>query len=255
MKLKQIPRIISLALALCGGVSLVACRAAPPYTILETKEHDASLYTQGLIVDGDDLIESGGQYGKSRLVRYNAESGQVSQSARLPATIFAEGIHLLSGSIWLLTWQENCVYRIDAKTFSIRQKFPVQTEGWGLTHNGQHFIQSDGSDTLFFRNSSTFAVEKTISVRDGERACYNLNELEFAKELVWANVYMTSTILAIDPNSGEVVLSLDLSDIAARHKDSDPGHVLNGIAYDPARDAFWVTGKCWNKRYLIQIQP
>ncbi len=248
--LKQKLQILFLAI---GSLSLVACRVGKPYEILETKDHDPTLFTQGLIVDGDDLIESAGRYGRSRIVRYNAETGNVSKSSPLPNSIFAEGIHQLDDSIYLLTWQEGRAYRLEASSFLIRQVFPVETEGWGLTHDGQHFIQSDGSDKLYFRNSSTFKIEKTITVHDGGQPLHMLNELEFAGGLVWANVYMTPIIAAISPDNGKVVLRLDLSELTARHSDGTPGHVLNGIAYDSERDAFWITGKCWNKRYLITI--
>jgi glutamine cyclotransferase len=223
------------------------------YTILETADHDAALYTQGLIVDGDDLIESAGLYGESSLVRYNAATGNVLQRKALPAYLFAEGIHHYNGSLYLLTWQEHCAFRLDSETFIAQQLFTLETEGWGLTHNGQFFIQSDGSDVLFFRNSETFKVEKKLPVREGARPRDKLNELEFAHGLIWANVYMTPLILAISPDDGHVAYTLDLSALADRHADIDSGLVLNGIAYDPQRDAFWVTGKCWNKRYLLKI--
>lgn len=251
MHLKQKCGVLTL-IALTTLV-LTACHSEKPYKILETKDHDPTLFTQGLIVDGDDLIESAGLYGQSKIVRYKAETGELIHSAPLPKTIFAEGIHQLNNSIFLLTWQEGRAYRLEADSFLIRQVFPLKVEGWGLTHNGEHFIQSDGSDTLYFRNSSTFEIEKTVSVHDGSQPCHNLNELEYARGLVWANVYMTPEIVAIEPDSGEVVFTLDLSELADRHKDGDPGHVLNGIAYDSKRDAFWITGKCWNKRYLIKI--
>lgn len=234
-------------------LALTACHSEKPYKILETRDHDPTLFTQGLIVDGNDLIESAGRYGQSKIVRYKAETGELIHSAPLPKTIFAEGIHQLNNSIFLLTWQEGRAYRLEADSFLIRQVFPLETDGWGLTHDGEHFIQSDGSDKLYFRNSSTFQIEKTITVHDSGQARDMLNELEFANGLVWANIYMTPIIVAISPDSGEVVFKLNLSELTSRHLDGNAGHVLNGIAYDPARDAFWITGKCWNKRYLIAI--
>jgi glutamine cyclotransferase len=256
MCVKQKLWVQSLALAVLGCLSLSGCRAEHPYAVLETKDHDPTLFTQGLIVDGEDLIESSGLYGQSKIVRYNAETGDVINRSPLPSSIFAEGIQRLDDSIYLLTWREGRAYRLEASSFLIRQVFPLETEGWGLTHDGQHFIQSDGSDQLYFRNSSTFQVEKTITVRDNGQPQPMLNELEYANGLIWANVYMTPIIVAISPDRGEVVLELDLSELTARHSDGNPGHVLNGIAYDSERDAFWITGKCWSKRYLINIgQP
>lgn len=254
MNLLQKIRIVALLSVWFIGPSLFAATEKAAYDILETKDHDASLYTQGLIMNGDDLVESSGLYGKSKIVRYNADTGDVIHSADLPYSIFAEGIHQLDNSVFLLTWQKRCAYRLDAETFAIQETFEITNQGWGLTHDGQHFIQSDGSSVLFFRNSSTFAVEKTLIVHQGRTRIPKLNELEMARGFVWANVYMSPIILAIDPESGQVVFVLDLSELNARHRDADPGHVLNGIAYDPERDAFWVTGKCWNKRYLIDIK-
>ncbi len=254
LELKQTIRTRGLVPFLLTGIlTLTGCRAEKPYEVLETKGHDPSLFTQGLIVEGNDLIESSGGYGNSKLIRYNAETGKLLNSAPLPKTVFAEGIHQLDNSIVLLTWRENRAYRLDADTFLIRQVFPLETEGWGLTHDSRNFIQSDGSDQLYFRNSSTFKIEKTITVRDAGEPQDRLNELEFAKGLIWANIYTTPMIVAIEPNSGEVVFTLDLSELTAKHHSNAPGYELNGIAYDPARDAFWVTGKRWNKRYLIKI--
>jgi glutamine cyclotransferase len=223
------------------------------YEVLETKPHTLSLFTQGLIVDGEDLIESSGRYGQSRIVRYNASTGEQIRSTDLPSFIFAEGLAQYSGSLYLLTWREGRAYQLDPKTFDITTQFSIKTEGWGLTHNGKHFIQSDGSSTLYFRNSNTFKVEKRLLVYEGSRRRGNLNELEYAHNLIWANVYMSATILAISPIDGKVAFSLDLSELTQKHRSRDSNHVLNGIAYDPKRDAFWVTGKCWDKRYLIKV--
>ncbi len=255
MKRWMADRWRAFVLTVVSGLSLTAAAygATATYTVLETAVHDTSLYTQGLILDGDDLIESAGLYGESCLVRYNASTGSEIQRKALPAHIFAEGIHQYNGSLYLLTWKEHRAFRLNPETLMARQQFPLETEGWGLTHNGTCFIQSDGSDVLFFRNSETFKVEKKISVREGTRPRDLLNELEYAHGLVWANVYMTSLIVAISPDDGQVACTLDLSALAARHEDIDSGLVLNGIAYDPRRDAFWVTGKCWPRRYLIKV--
>lgn len=235
-------------------VSLSAHGVSAAYTIIETAEHDPSLYTQGLIVDGNDLVESSGRYGRSKIIRYNAATGKEIHQASFPASIFAEGLEQHNESLYLLTWKENIAFRLHPDTFAVLQKFKLETEGWGLTHNGEHFIQSDGSAWLYFRNSKTFKVEKKMIVQGDMRYWRNLNELEYAKGLIWANVYMTPTILAISPD-GRVAYTLDLSAITAKHRSNDSNQVLNGIAYDPERDAFWVTGKYWNKRYLIRVTP
>lgn len=238
-----------LAIFLCLGASAKEAT----YEILETKEHNTTLFTQGLIVDEDNIIESSGLYGQSRIVRYKAATGELIRSTPLPTFIFAEGLEQYNGSLYLLTWREGRAYQLNPADFSITAQFPIKTEGWGLSHNGKHFIQSDGSSTLYFRNSDTFKVEKRLLVYEGSRRRGNLNELEYAHGLIWANVYMTSTILAISPEDGKVAFSLDLSELTKNHRSRDANHVLNGIAYDPQRDAFWVTGKCWNKRYLIKV--
>jgi glutamine cyclotransferase len=248
-------KAVVLLLLICGASAARVFAAEATYKILKTADHDPALFTQGFMVDGDELIESAGLYGQSRILRYKIATGKVIKNQPLPASVFAEGLHQLNDSVYLLTWQEGCAYRLDAADFSIQERFELETDGWGLTHDGKYFIQSDGSNVLFFRNSSTFKVEKQLPVYNGMRRLNDLNELEYARGLIWANVYMTSSIVAISPDNGRVVFSLDLSPIAARHKDGNPGHVLNGIAYDPRRDAFWVTGKCWDKRYLIQINP
>ncbi len=248
-------RALALTAVFCGGLATSACGAEASYELLETADHDPSLFTQGFIVDGDELVESSGRYGRSRILRYKTATGEVIRNKPLPSFVFAEGLHQLNGSVYLLTWKEGCAYQLDAEDFSVQRSFKLETEGWGLTHDGHCFIQSDGSNILFFRNSTTFQVEKKVPVFEEIRPRNQLNELEYANGLIWANVYMTATIVAIAPDSGQVVFSLDLSELTARHKDGNPGHVLNGIAYDPQRDAFWVTGKCWNQRYLIRVHP
>lgn len=239
--------------AFCAIMTTSAHGLTAAFEVLETVEHDSSFFTQGLVIHEKELFESSGLYKKSKIARYNIETGELIQSTPLPRSIFAEGLHYYNDSLYLLTWREHRAFRLDPTDFSIQQTFTLKTEGWGLTHNGQHFVQSDGSDVLRFRNSSTFETEKSLSVRDGSQPQRNLNELEYAHGLIWANVFTTPFILAISPTNGQVAFSLDLSSLTKKHKDDDANHVLNGIAYDAKRDAFWITGKCWTKRYLIKV--
>lgn len=223
------------------------------YEVIATKEHDRRIFTQGLVLKGKVLTESSGLYGKSFLIQYDVETGAVERRIDLPRQYFAEGITEFNGLFYLLTWQAGRVLVLDAQSLRQVATQPFTGEGWGLTHNGQHLIMSNGSDTLSLRNAGDFSVVDTLQVKDGDRPVHQLNELEFAEDLIWANVWQEPVILAIDPQTGAVKGTADLSELV-RPNNTHPGQsVLNGIAYDPDQRAFWITGKWWAKRYLVRF--
>lgn len=223
------------------------------YEVIATKEHDRRIFTQGLVLKGKVLTESSGLYGKSFLIQYDVETGAVERRIDLPRRYFAEGITEFNGLFYLLTWQAGRALVLDAQSLRQVATQPFTGEGWGLTHNGQHLIMSNGSDTLSLRNAADFSVVDTLQVKDGDRPVHQLNELEFAENLIWANVWQEPVILAIDPQTGAVKGTADLSELV-RPNNTHPGQsVLNGIAYDPDQRAFWITGKWWPKRYLVRF--
>lgn len=241
------------------------------YTLLDTLPHNRHSFTQGLIVDGDELIESSGLYGKSFLHRYPITNGGPAadqskvQYKLLPKHLFAEGIALVDNKLYLLTWQNRQALVLNPHTLATENVFRYRGEGWGLsafpqTTAGREQIQlvmSNGSDQLSFRDPETFSVLRTLRVTDQGQPLHNLNDLAVAQGLIWANVWYSTEIVAIDPDSGEVVGKIDLRAQADEqpdtHPTTHPDNVLNGIAWDEQRQGFWVTGKRWAKRYFIRV--
>lgn len=239
------------------------------HTVLETLPHSRRSFTQGLIVDGDEMIESSGLYGKSFLHRYpvvgNTDKHDHKNKAQykaLPRTIFAEGITLWNNKLYLLTWQNGQALVLNPRTFELQQRLEYEGEGWGLAtfvHNEDgkdqaQLVMSNGSDQLTFRDVETFAALRTLAVTDQQRPVHQLNDLTVAQGLIWANVWHSTKIVAIDPYSGVVVGKIDLRDLAAEQPSAHPEDVLNGIAWDEQRQGFWITGKRWAKRYLIRVE-
>ncbi|MEX1033883.1 MAG: glutaminyl-peptide cyclotransferase [Cellvibrionaceae bacterium] len=239
-------------LAFCGQL-LAAVEYQ--YTVLEKDTHDPRIFTQGFVLDEGWFYESSGHYGRSFLVRYpvDGESG-AEQRLALPRDIFAEGITVIDERLYLLSWKAGKAWVLDKNNFSVLATHGYNGEGWGLTHNGEHLIMSDGTDILRFYSIDDFALQHTVKVRlDGEPV-RNLNELEYRDGLVWANQWQSNNIYVINAESGKVEAIADLEELqkasAARAGES----VLNGIAYDRKRDAFWITGKYWRHRYLLQFE-
>lgn len=239
--------------------------AAPiPFEILAERTHKPTLFTQGLLVDGDYFYESSGLYNKSLLVAYPiAEpastwakiSAPFSKKQTIPAQYFAEGLALLDDKLYLLTWQEQTLLIYDKATLNHLKSISYKGEGWGLATNGKQLIRSDGSDTLYFHNANDFAVTKTLTVTDQGKAVSKLNELEFANGFIWANIWYQDRILQIDPATGTVVGEIDLSSVKQKLQLNSSEQVLNGIAWDEKRNAFWITGKNWPKMFLLRITP
>lgn len=227
------------------------------YTLLQEAAHDESLFTQGLILHREHFTESSGLYGRSFVRLYHAQTGQIQQEIKLPRKHFAEGLVRVDSLIYMLTWKAGILYVLNAETLKPRYQLRYKGEGWGLTFDGERLIMSDGTDKLYFRDKKSFNILETISVRrklpDGsEKPVSWLNELEYANGSIWANVWHSSTLLRIDPKSGQVSGTVDLDDLVKLNF-RRAGMTLNGIAYDSQRAAFWVTGKHWPKRYLIKI--
>jgi len=224
------------------------------YEVITSKDHDTRLFTQGLIVHGDTMIESSGLYNKSFVRIYHTDTGDILKQKALPADIFAEGLTLMANQLYLLTWRKGILFVLDPDTLSIAKTLHYQGQGWGITHSNKLLYTSDGSHVISARDPETFAVIKRLAVKHPQHGRLNsLNELEYARELIWANRWQTNWIYAINPNNGELVGELDLTELVPSLFQNNRQQVLNGIAYDPKQDAFWVTGKNWPVRYLIRI--
>lgn len=228
--------------------------AALSYTVAAVFPHDTSHFTQGLVFYKGQLLEGTGNYGKSKLLQTNLKTGKAVKEVALDKQYFGEGITVLNDTVYQLTWKENIVFLYSAKDFKKLNEFPINTEGWGITHNGKELIVSDGSSNLYFYDPSTFRLLRTQGVTEDGSPAVNLNELEYIDGFVYANQWQYNYILKIDPNSGQVVGKLDLSALNDRAKAKNPqAEFLNGIAYDDEANKVYVTGKDWPEIYEIQF--
>lgn len=234
------------------GVLFSALSSAADYQLLETRDYTKQLFTQGLVTDGEFLYISSGLYEKSKVLKRHLSSGETQVTQKLPRKVFAEGITLLDDKLYLLSWKAGRAWRLDRETLTYEQQYNIEGEGWGITHNGNHLITSDGSNTLHFRSRVDFAIQYKLLVTQQGNPVYNLNELEFADGFIWANIWKQTRIIAIDPNNGEVTKEIDLSDLIKPYHNVRKGNVLNGIAWDKQKQAFWITGKRWPTMFLIK---
>jgi glutamine cyclotransferase len=224
------------------------------YEIVNIWPHDSNAFTQGLILMDGKLLESTGQEGFSSLRRVELETGKVIKKVDVPEPHFAEGIALLNGKVYQLTWQDKIGFIYDAQTFEKQGQFRYDGEGWGLTTDGQSLILSDGTNRIRFIDPSGFRVTKTIQVLDQNRPVNELNELEFVNGEIYANVWHDNRIAAIDPQSGRVKSWIDLNGLLPAGEVQDPEAVLNGIAYDQASGKLYVTGKLWPHLFEIKVK-
>jgi glutamine cyclotransferase len=226
---------------------------APVATVEQVRSypHDSTAFTQGLVWRNGKLYESTGRYGQSSLRIVELETGRVIQRASLGQQYFAEGLAAVGDSLYQLTWKEGVAFIWDPGTLRQIAQVQYNGEGWGLTSDGRRLIVSDGSSYLTFVDPVTFQVDTTLRVTDGGRPVDQLNELEWVKGEVWANVWHTQRIARIDPATGRVLGWLDLAPLIPPVTDQEA--VLNGIAYDEAADRLLVTGKLWPRLFEIRI--
>jgi glutamine cyclotransferase len=237
-----------------GGGSNAPANATAGFEVVNTWPHSREAYTQGLIFHEGKLIESTGREGRSSVRRVDLETGDILQKVSLPNEYFGEGLTLLNGKIYQLTWQHQKGFIYDPVTFQKIGEFNYHGEGWGLTHDGQSLILSDGSSRLRYIDPSTFQVKKILTVTDRGAGVSRLNELEFAKGEILANIWGADRIARIDPNSGQVLGWIDLTGLLPKGEVSDSDAVLNGIAYDEATGRLVVTGKLWPKLFEIRLK-
>jgi len=235
------------------------------YEVVSTHPHDGDAFTQGLQCDPASkgcsvLYESTGLHGKSSVRRVETATGRVLTKENLPNNLFGEGLTLHKGALYQTTWKEHVIRQYDPVTLQMTgsSRYVMANEGWGLTSDGgEQLIASSGSSTLVFftiEDGLEQKVKRSVDVRLNGRKLTRLNELEYARGHVWANVWFSDTIYEIDPATGDVVGEVDLS---ALHSVSKSGagqdNVLNGIAYDAETDEFLVTGKNWYALHRIRV--
>lgn len=227
--------------------------AAYGYTVLNTHPHDRRAFTEGLVIDGGRLFESTGSFGEASSLReVDLQTGTVERRVELPAEYFGEGLTAINGRLVQLTWKSQRGFVYDENTLERVTEFTYQGEGWGLTTDGSSLIMSNGSDELRFLDPRTFAVRRSVRVRNAGRAVTGLNELEFVKGEVFANVFPGNEIMRIDPGSGDVVGRADMSGLLDASR--APDDVLNGIASDVATNRLYLTGKRSPRLYEVRLE-
>jgi glutamine cyclotransferase len=225
-----------------------------PFSILRVFPHDTEAFTQGLAVANGKLIESTGQFGTSWISEVDIATGRQDRKVVLDKQYFGEGITVLNGKVYQLTWKNKVGFIYDFKTYEKVREFAYDREGWGITHNTINLIVSDGTDRLFFLDTLSLQPVKTIKVTENEKSVDNLNELEFIEGFIYANKWQTNYIFKINPETGEVVGRLDLTKVAEAVYPGNPNaDVLNGIAYEPKSKMLLVTGKLWPSMVAIKL--
>ncbi len=219
--------------------------------IIRVLPHDKNAFTQGLVFEGNRLWESTGKYGQSSLRILDPDSGRILEN-RPVERVFAEGITITEDRVVQLTWQAEMAFIYSRNTLGRVGEFRYSGEGWGLTNDKKTFIMSNGSDTLFFRDPG-FSVIRKLPVTHGGRPLRRLNELEFARNKVYANVWYSDYIFEIDPFSGRVDRMVDCRKAASRIMNRGEEQVLNGIAYNPETETFYITGKNWPFLFEVRI--
>ncbi len=270
--LQSLPGIILLAgaalAAACGGAAtpepgvLPGGRSGAPqetprftFRVVASYPHDPGAFTQGLAYHAGRLYESTGLYGRSSLRLVDPATGEVLRIRRLDSRHFGEGIALYEDTIIQLTWTSNLGFVYDRDSFEPRGEFAYGTEGWGIACDGRRLAMSDGSATLYFRDPRTLEETGRIEVRDRGRPVPMLNELEFVRGKIYANVWQTDTIAIVDPATGDVTGWIDLGGLAGLMEPGQPIDVLNGIAYDAENNRLLVTGKLWPRLFEIELVP
>jgi glutaminyl-peptide cyclotransferase len=247
---------------------------APVYTyeIVKSYPHDPNAFTEGLYYKDGFLYESTGEEKKSSLRKVDLETGKIVKKWDLPPEDFGEGIAEVNGKIYQLTWKQQLGRVFDANDFKLLQEFNYQGDGWGMTTDGTNLILDQSTHIIKFMDPNTFKTVRTMPVfREDGRPLIQINELEWIKGEIWANIWHSEDpnilgkpnyIVRIDPSSGKILGWIDLAGISPddQPKDDDPydpkaENTLNGIAYDAANDRIFVTGKKWKKLYEIKVKP
>jgi glutamine cyclotransferase len=253
-------------LAGCGDKAPTAAAAVPPsgteaavpiytYEVVNVFPHDRAAFTEGLTYLKGILLESTGLNGSSTLRKVDLPTGRVLQEVRLSSQYFGEGMTVLGDKIYQLTWQSQTGFVYDLESMELEREFSYTGEGWGLTTDGRSLIMSDGTNQIRFLDPATFQVTRTISVFSQGQPLRLLNELEYVKGEILANIWETQSVARIDPATGRLLGLIDFSGLLAPEDRDSHTDVLNGIAYDTAGDRLFVTGKDWPKLFEVRLKP
>ncbi|MBF0279633.1 MAG: glutaminyl-peptide cyclotransferase [SAR324 cluster bacterium] len=225
------------------------------YKVIKVYPHDTNAFTQGLVYEKGVFYEGTGRYALSSIRKVDLETGDILKLKYLSEEFFGEGLTLFGNRLIQLTWHAETGFVYDPVSFELIQKFQYSSEGWGLTHNGEFLIMSDGSATLHFLDPNNYSKIGEVEVFDQENPVTRLNELEYIEGEVWANVWKTDRIARISLETGKVIGWIELGGILDTKNLIQPVDVLNGIAYDQENKRIFVTGKLWPNLFEIEIQP
>lgn len=269
--------IIVLMLASCNNEEIktdssssetsLAAPQSISYIVVDAYPHDTAAFTQGLEWYDDVLIESTGLYGKSSLRQVVPTNGKSKKQINNEKDIFAEGVTVWRDTVYQLSWENHLIFLYDVKNLNLLGTKNWNYQGWGITNDGNALIISDGSDKLYFVEPNSMQVKNILSVKDHMGPVNNLNELEMIEGYIYANRWQYDYILKIDPKNGNVVATIDLTDVLQKNSKSDlsylsqnnstaqiNGAVLNGIAYNADKKTIFITGKLWPEIFEIKLQ-
>ena len=224
------------------------------YKIVNTYPHDINAYTQGFEFYNGVLLEGTGQYKESTLRKTDYKTGTVTEQIKLEDKYFGEGITVLKDKIYQLTWKEKTGFIYDAKTFKLEKTFSFETEGWGITNDGEKLYMSDGSEKIYTLDPITFKVFDYISVYTAGSKIDAVNEMEWINGKIWANIYQKEAIAVINPKTGAVENIINCADLKTKVTQHPELDAFNGIAYNPATKTYFITGKNWDKTFEIVIE-
>ena len=227
------------------------------YQIVAEYSHNITHFTQGLEFHDNQLYEGTGQEGASAIYRHNIQTGKSKEEYKLDNQYFGEGITILNNKLYQLTYKHKIGFVYDLSTFKLLNTWNYKyEEGWGLTNDGHSLIMSDGTENIYYINPENYQEIRKIQVYNEHNAIKNLNELEYIKGEIWANIWQTDTIVIIDPQSGKVKGEINMSGLLGTivQSQKEPLDVLNGIAWNPVTDKIYVTGKWWPKIFEIKLQ-
>jgi glutamine cyclotransferase len=244
---------LALAIFLVASVSSRAATPVYGYKVVATYPHSTSSYTEGFFYLNGMFYEGTGLEGHSQVLVIDPVTGKVKQSVDLPAQYFGEGIVDWGPNLYEWTWQSHVGFVRDRATLKILRQFTYSGEGWGMTRTDRELITSDGTSTLRFRNPANFQETRHIVVKDEGHEITQLNELEFVKGEIYANVWHSDRIAMISPKDGSVLGWIDLTGLLSPMLHGDNEAVLNGIAYDAQHDRLFVTGKQWPTVFEIKV--
>jgi len=266
--MKRLFTLLGIVVVLLSGVALVSFWSRSPassndtqvlpgvpiytYRIVKTYPHDKTAFTQGLVFENGYLYEGTGLHGHSTLRKVELETGRVVKNINLKTRFFGEGITIFGNRIIQLTYRSRIGLVYDKSSFSLLKTFPYPAEGWGITHDGKRLIASDGASKLHFLDPDTFKEMRTVAVHDHRGAIMGLNELEFVRGEIFANIWQEDRIARIDPETGRITGWIELQGLLRPDIVGDVD-VLNGIAYDSENHRLFVTGKLWPKLFEIEL--